>query len=226
MNEGWATYWHSTIMTQKVLTDAEVVDYADHHSGTVSTSPGSLNPYKLGLELFRDIEDRWNRGRFGKEYDECDDIARKHRWDRGLGLGRKKIFDVRRIYNDITFIDEFLTEEFCKEQKLFVYEFDPRKGEWFITSRNFDKIKQKLLFTMANAGQPIIYVEDGNYENRGELLLRHSHEGVDLKLDYAKDTLKNIQKIWTRPVHLETVIDKKKKHLSYDGKKHHEKSSS
>ena len=34
MNEGWATYWHSTIMTQQALTDAEVIDFADQHCGT------------------------------------------------------------------------------------------------------------------------------------------------------------------------------------------------
>ena len=47
MNEGWATYWHSKMMTEKVLGDEEVIHYADHHSSTLGTSPGSLNPYKL-----------------------------------------------------------------------------------------------------------------------------------------------------------------------------------
>ena len=79
MNEGWASYWHSTIMTRQGLEPQDVVDYADHHSGTMATSPGRLNPYKLGIELFRDIEERWNKGRFGKEYDECDDLQAKRR---------------------------------------------------------------------------------------------------------------------------------------------------
>ena len=90
MNEGWASYWHSTIMTRHGLTDAEVVDYADHHSGTMATQPDRLNPYKLGIELFRDIEERWNTGRFGNEYDECDDLHAKEKWDTQLGLGREK----------------------------------------------------------------------------------------------------------------------------------------
>src|SRR5262249_20338442 len=81
MNEGWASYWHSTIMTTRALRDHEIVDYADHHSGTMGTRPGSLNPYKLGIELFRDIEDRWNKGRFGKEWDECDDLRARRAWD-------------------------------------------------------------------------------------------------------------------------------------------------
>ena len=51
MNEGWASYWHSRIMTEKVLSAAAVIDYADHHSRTMGTQPGKLNPYKVGLEL-------------------------------------------------------------------------------------------------------------------------------------------------------------------------------
>ena len=74
---------------------------------------GRLNPYKLGIELLRDIEHRWNTGQFGKEYDECDDLDKRRNWDKQLGLGRQKIFEVRRVHNDITFIDTFLTPEFC-----------------------------------------------------------------------------------------------------------------
>ena len=58
MNEGWASYWHSKIMTRHGLTDADVIDYADHHSGTMATSPQRLNPDKLGVELIKDIEER------------------------------------------------------------------------------------------------------------------------------------------------------------------------
>jgi stage V sporulation protein R len=82
MNEGWASYWHTTIMTNKAMTDSEVIDYADHHSGTVSMAGGRFNPYKIGLELFRDIEDRWNKGKFGSDYDNCSDIAEKKHWDK------------------------------------------------------------------------------------------------------------------------------------------------
>src|SRR5690606_35656695 len=63
MNAGWASYWHNTIMTRQGLQPADVINYADHHSGTMASSPTRLNPYKIGIELLRDIEDRWNRGR-------------------------------------------------------------------------------------------------------------------------------------------------------------------
>lgn len=222
MNEGWATYWHSKIMTEKCLTDSELIDYADHHSGTLITGTGKLNPYKLGVELYYDIEDRWNKGKFGKEYEECDDWIAKKNWNKNLGLGRQKIFEVRKLYNDIMFIDAFLTPEFCREHNLFVYEYNEHTDLYEISDRDFKKIKEKLLFSLTNFGQPFIFVEDANYLNRGELYLLHKHEGVDLKTDEAQDTLVNLYKIWNRPVHLETVIDEIKTLLSYDGYEHSE----
>jgi stage V sporulation protein R len=214
------SYWHSTIMTQKVLSPSEVIDYADHHSGTMATSRGRLNPYKLGIELLRDIEMRWNTGRFGKEYEECDDLEKKRTWDLKLGLGRKKIFEVRRIHNDITFIDTFLTPEFCVEHKMFSFAYQEQAGQYIIESREFEKIKQRLLFSLTNFGKPWIYVVDGNFRNRGELLLRHQFNGVELRLDQAADTLANVQFIWGRPVNLQTVVDGKPTMLSYDGTEH------
>jgi stage V sporulation protein R len=217
MNEGWASYWHSKMMTERLLTDAEVIEYADHHSGTVSMQPGRLNPYKLGIELFRDIEDRYNRGRFGRAYEECEDYVQKRDWDQKLGQGKDMIFQVRRVHNDVTFIDTFLTEEFCREQKLFTFGRNDRSGRNEIQSREFKKIKAQLLFVLTNGGRPFIYVSDGNFANRGELCLWHRFEGEEIKRDYARDTLKNLSMIWGRPVHLETVFEDTPTRLTCDG---------
>jgi stage V sporulation protein R len=220
MNEGWASYWHSTIMTRQGLTSAEVINYCDHHSGTMATAPGRLNPYKLGIELFRDIEARWNAGRFGKDYEECDDLVAKRNWDTGAGLGRQKIFEVRRIHNDLTFIDEFLTLDFCRQHKLFSFGYNQESNAYEIESREFPKIKERLLFSLTNRGRPLIAVREGNYKNRGELYLEHNFNGVELQLDYARDTLVNLEKLWRRPVHIETNLDGKLTVLSYDGSEH------
>ena len=223
MNEGWATYWHAKIMTERALNDAEVIDFADHHSGTVAAHPGQINPYRLGFELWKDIEDRWNKGKFGKDYDDCDDYATKRAWDKSLGLGRGKIFETRRVHNDITFIDAFFTEEFCRENNFFIYAFNPERNVYEIADRNWKSVKQKLLSSLTNFGQPFIYVVDGNYENRGELLLEHRHEGIDLRIDYAKDTLRNLYQLWSRPVHLRTAVEDKEKQYTFDGEKHTER---
>src|SRR5678815_4280061 len=166
MNEGWATYWHTKMMTERLLEASEVIDYADHHSGTVFTQPGGLNPYKLGLELFRNIEERWNRGQFGPEYEACEDWVERRRWDRKLGQGRQKIFEVRKLYNDVTFVDTYLTEDFCREHKLFHFAYNKQTDQFHIDSRDFQKVKQQLLFQLTNFGQPIIAVTNGNYRNR------------------------------------------------------------
>ncbi len=223
MNEGWASYWHSTIMTTKALRDHEIIDYADHHSGTMATQQGKLNPYKLGIELFRDIEDRWNKGRYGKEWDECDDLRTRRSWNKNLGGGRAKIFEVRKHYNDITFIDEFLTPEFAIEQKLFTFNFNDKKNTYEIATREFKKVKNKLLQQLTNFGQPVIDVVDANYENKGELMLTHRHEGVDLDPNYSKETLKNLQTIWRRPVAIVTKGEGKSLMLRHDGKAFAEK---
>jgi stage V sporulation protein R len=220
MNEGWASYWHTTLMTKHGLTDSEVIDYADHHSGTVATSPQRLNPYKLGIELFRDIEERWNRGQFGEEYERCDDYETRLRWNRDAGLGKEKIFEVRRVHNDITFIDTFLTPEFCAKHRMFSFAFNEASENYEIASREFLKIKQQLLENLTNHGRPFIYVVDANYRNRGELYLEHKYRGVELKQDYARDTLANLHKLWARPVHLESVIDDEPAVLSFDGTSH------
>lgn len=222
MNEGWAVFFHSKIMTEKALEASEFIDYADHHSGTLATMPGQLNPYKIGVELFRDIQDRWDRGRFGKEYEQCEDMMAKKRWDKKLGLGRQKIFEVRKLYNDVMFIDEFMTPEFCKEHKLFVYAYNISSDQFEIADRAFDSIKEKLLFQLTNMGKPIIDVVDGNYGNRSELLLKHAHEGVDLRIDYAKETLKNLFRVWKRPTNIETILNGSPKILCYDGENYKE----
>jgi stage V sporulation protein R len=181
--------------------------------------PGTINPYKLGVELWRSIEERWNKGQFGREYDECDDLATRRNWDKQLGLGREKIFEVRRIYNDITFIDDFLTKEFCIQHKLFVYKYNGQTNRYEIADRDFEAIKRSLLFRLTNMGHPVIVIQDGNFRNRAELLLRHRHEGVDLEVSEARDTLQNMYRVWQRPVSLETSVEDQPRLLSYDGDK-------
>ncbi len=220
MNEGWAAYWHSKMLTEKILDASEIIDYADNNAGVMATAPGKLNPYKLGVELFRSIEERWNKGQFGREWEECTDLDAKRDWDMRLGLGRKKIFQVRALYNDVTFIDEFLTPEFVREQKLYTFGYSGRNDRLEIESRSFREVKEKLLFALTNFGDPYIRVTDANYGNRGELLLEHQHGGTDLRADYARETLVALVRCWKRPALVATKMDGKQVMLRYDGKEH------
>lgn len=217
MNEGWAVYWHSRIMNEFVLCDSEVIDYADHFAGVVATSPTQVNPYKIGLEIFRHIVERWNKGKFGIDYLRCDDPAVRRDWDTGTGLGIQKAFEVRKVHNDITFIDEFFDEDFCEASRMFRWGEDRRSGQRVILDREFPKIKGQLLDQLTNFGQPIIEVVDGNYHNRGELLLQHQYNGRDLKVDWAFETLRSLYRVWNRPVWLATVFDGEERSLVFDG---------
>ncbi len=222
MNEGWASYWHSKIMTEKILDASEIVDYADRNAGVMAVAPGQLNPYKLGVELYRHIEQRWNKGQFGREWEDCDNLDHKKSWDMQLGLGRDKIFQVRSLYNDVTFIDEFLTPEFVREHKLYTFGYSGKTGQYEIESRQFRMVKDKLLFQLTNLGNPIINVVDANYQNRGELLLVHEHQGIDLQKDYAHAALEALVRAWKRPVAIATALDKKDVLIRYDGSEHGE----
>jgi stage V sporulation protein R len=220
MNEGWASFWHSKIMTEKVCDASEIIEYAERNAGVMATAPGQLNPYKLGVELYRHVEERWNKGQFGKEWEECDDLEARRNWNRRTGLGREKLFQVRKLYNDVTFIDEFLTPDFVIDQKLYAFGFNARNDRWEIETRKFEEVKRRLLFQLTNAGQPFIYVVDANHGNRGELLLNHEHQGIDLRVDWAREVLRSLETIWRRPVEIHTLVEKKPTLMRYDGKEH------
>ncbi|KAA0217530.1 MAG: SpoVR family protein [Leptolyngbya sp. PLA3] len=216
MNEGWATYWHSKLMTEHFLDASEIVDYAEQHSGVVYMPPGGFNPYKIGVELFKDIERRWDRGQHGPAWESLDSLGAKERYDDRSMKGREKIFEVRRIYNDVNFIDEFLTPEFVERYQMYQFRRDPATGEVRIVSRDFDRIKQTLLYQLTNMGQPFMYVVDGNYLNRGELYLAHKFSGLEVDAAKAVEVLRNLCIIWGRPVHLQARINEEMSLLTMD----------
>jgi len=223
MNEGWATYWHSKIMMEYLLKPENIMDqdelitYCDWNSKIIPKSRKNLNPYRLGLDLFRDIEFRWNTGRHGKAYEECDDMHHKSQWDTREGKGLEKMFLVRECHNDLTFLDEFFTFEFARENKYFVHE--RKEGLTYITSREFEDIKRVLMDRFTNFGLPFIYIVNSNFQNRGELHLYHKWTGMPLRKDFAETTLKNIARIWKRPVNLETLEDDEPVLITTDGEK-------
>jgi stage V sporulation protein R len=103
---------------------------------------------------------------------------------------------------------------------MFAYAFQDQSGQYVIETREFQKVKQRLLFSLTNFGKPWIYVVDGNYRNRGEMLLKHEFNGIELRQDWAKEVLTNLQFIWSRPVNIETVAEGKPTLLSFDGSEH------
>ena len=127
INEGWASFWHSRLMTEGLLDASEVVDFADCHSGATQTAPGQLNPYKLGIDLFRHAERQ------------------------GMDL-----FQLRSVHNDVSFVDAVLDEDFVRRSNLFVMDRAGRGGGRKIGTRDPAQVKERLLESLAWGGHPRI----------------------------------------------------------------------
>jgi stage V sporulation protein R len=125
--------------------------------------------------------------------------------DLDYAAGWDRMRDVRATHNDVTFIDEFLTEEFVEANDYFAYEHSHATGGYHVSSTDYEDVKMKLLLRFTNFGKPTIVVEDGNYDNAGELLLVHRYNGVVLNTEKAKRTLERVHALWGRPVNLKTV---------------------
>jgi len=179
-----------------------IIEYAQHKMGVLG-GKYSMNPYKLGFNLLCDIEERWNKGQFGREWEECSDIKEKENWDRGLGLGKEKVFEVRKLYNDITLIMEFFTPEFCEKYEFFEWQKYPN-GEYKIESKDPERIKAKLISSYTNGGLPEIRLVDPNHRGKGIMFLQHRWTGRPLHDAYIGPVLESLRKLWKNDVCLST----------------------
>ncbi|MGQ3328737.1 SpoVR family protein [Halorubrum sp. FL23] len=125
------------------------------------------------------------------------DVDRAAGWDRML--------EIRESHNDVTFIDAFLTDEFVREGNYFTYEYSRAAEQHRVASVDADDVRKKLLLQFTNFGKPMIVVLDGNFRNRGELLLGHRYNGVPLNEESAKATVERVFELWGRPVNLATI---------------------
>ncbi len=133
-----------------------------------------------------------------------DDIDFNRGWDR--------MREIRESHNDVTFLDEFLTQEFVDENEYFTYEYSQAAGQNRVASTEYEDVKKKLLLQFTNFGKPTIGVYDGNYNNRNELLLGHHYNGVMLDIQQAKRTLERVFELWGRPVNLMTIVKEVDEH--------------
>lgn len=209
MNEGWATYWHTRIMRELDLTEDEIIEYARLHAAVIQPSRTSINPYLLGYRIFEDIERRWDHPT----------EEEKRRFGRRSGQGRWKIFEVRELDSDTSFLRDYLTKELVEELDLYLYA--KAGNEWVITDKTWETVRDQLVALRVNGGFPYITVQDGDYLRNGELYLKHHYEGVELDIKYLEKTLPYVYQLWGRSVHLETVVESRSVLFTYDGKKVH-----
>ncbi|MHC6178696.1 SpoVR family protein [Clostridium sp. JNZ X4-2] len=194
MNEGWASYWHYKILNQLDLPPSLHLEFIKRHNDVISPLMGTINPYYLGFKMFQDLEKRY---------------------------GSDKIFQVRSMERDESFIRRYLTEDLCSEMNLFQY---VKKNNDYVVKEISDdsgwtEIRNTLCNTCGANMIPNITVDQISKKD-GTLVLNHLYEGRELNSAYTEETLKHIYDLWKYPVELNTTIDKDKiKVCCREGKK-------
>lgn len=188
MNEGWASFWHYTILNELDLPHSLHLEFIKRHNDVVAPMLGGLNPYYLGFKMFQDIERRY---------------------------GRNKIFEVRELERDASFLRRYLTQDICEEMNLFEY---AKKGYDYFVEEVPDELGWKeirnLLAASCGMGMvPVIRVVEMSPKDR-LLTLEQVFDGRELNLDYAEATLKHIQELWGHSVLLITKANGKEVKIS------------
>ncbi len=211
MNEGWASFWHKRILDHLDLPQDLRLEFIVRHSQVLTPHPGGINPYHIGMKIWEDIEKRWDTPTPTND----NDSPRKAK------SGMEKLFEVREVERDTSFLRRYLTEELIRELNLFEYQ---TRGNEQVVSQVADEdgwrsIKQTLIQNVGTGTIPVIKVEDADYNQNRTLLLKHYHDGRDLQLEYAEKTLQYVRQLWGWDVALETIINEKPSLLCFSGDK-------
>ncbi len=215
MNEGWASYWHYTLMNALQLSQSLHLEFLVNHSQVIRPHEGNLNPYHLGFVIWNDLEARWNMQEANLSMEE---VARMSIAEQNQTPGRKKIFEVRETDRDISFLRRFLTEDIMRSMDIFQHE---QKGDERIITKVSDQqhwhdVKQTLIHHTGTNSLPVIKILDADFGRKKTLYLKHYHDGRDLKLADAEKSLRSVANLWGREVVLETSINDELKLLSVD----------
>ncbi|HXN85996.1 MAG TPA: SpoVR family protein, partial [Candidatus Binataceae bacterium] len=202
MNEGWASYWHHRILESLGIEQGLHLEFIVRHNQVVRPIPGQVNPYHLGLKIWEDIYRRWENPT--KEEIKRDGAPNKS--------GDAKLFEVREVERDSSFLRRYLTEELMREMDMFEYE---QRGDEYVISKVSDdegwrNVKETLIKNVGASSIPVIKVDDADFGQNRTLYLKHSHDGRDLQLEYAEKTMNYLQHLWGREVVLETTLDGKR----------------
>ena len=94
-----------------ILTTGEAIEFAKFNAGVVQPSRTGINPYYLGLKIFEDIEERYNNP--------AEEMIK-----RGVkpGSGREKMFEVREIESDISFLRNYLTKDLVMREDMYLFQ--------------------------------------------------------------------------------------------------------
>lgn len=188
MNEGWASYWHARLLREADFLPHQVyLDAIKTHSDVVRPYAGDdqvslrVNPYHLGFAM-------WER------------ILKDCSMDAALAI--------RRDEDDFSFIRNYLDEDLARELQLFNFTRRPGAGgeeRYIVRDREIDLLRENLVAPKFNYGGPRIYVRKLGYDGTLELGHDVESDGRGLDINRSRKVLNYIQRVWRRPVKLETV---------------------
>lgn len=186
INEGWASFWHLILLKRLKLPQQLHFEFLKRHNQLVKPYEGRINPYFLGFKIFEDI------------YEKNQDTP-------------SKIFEMREIERDASFVRRYLTSELCHDLKLYGYKQD---GSEYVVTEVADedgwiKIRNNIADYCGLGNFPVIMVEDWNQKDN-ILLLEHIYDGRELDMTHSKETLRHLADLWGGKVMLNTRVDDKK----------------
>ncbi|MEA3638618.1 MAG: SpoVR family protein [Lamprobacter sp.] len=211
MNEGWATFWHYTLLNrlydQGLVGDGFMMEVLQSHTNVVYQPPfdsayySGINPYALGFAMMRDIR-RICEEPTDEDRDWFPDIA---------GQEWLKVLDfAMRNFKDESFIAQFLSPHLMREFRLFAVTDDDREDTLEITAiheeTGYRHLRQQLA-DQYNLGSREPNIQVYNVDLRGDrsLTLRHFRYNRRPLGDSLDEMLKHIRRLWGFDVRMESV---------------------
>ncbi|MGD8558479.1 MAG: SpoVR family protein [Gammaproteobacteria bacterium] len=211
MNEGWATFWHYTILNQLydegLLSDGFMMEFLQSHTNVVAQPPynspyfSGINPYTLGFAMMSDIR-RICEDPTDEDREWFPDIAGSN-WLETLDFAM-------RNFKDESFIAQFLSPKLMRDLRLFAVLDDDTRNTLEITAIHNENGYKRLRNAMVDqynlsTREPNIQVYNVDVKGDRSLTLRHiQHDRKPLN-DAANEVLKHVTRLWGFTARIETV---------------------
>ncbi len=211
MNEGWATFWHYTLLNtmydEGMLSDGYMMEILSSHTNVVFQPPIShpaysgINPYALGFAMFQDIK-RICQNPTDEDRQWFPDIAGSD-WIKSLDYAM-------RHFKDESFIGQYLSPKLMRELRMFAVVDDAAQPELEVAAIHDDNGYRRLRESLSRQHdlgwrEPNIQVWNVNARGDRSLTLRHTRHN-DRPLDNsAEEVVKHVARLWGFRVRLESV---------------------
>ena len=211
MNEGWATFWHYTIINHMYdegrLNDGFMFEFMQSHTNVIAQLPfnhkyySGINPYALGFAMMSDI----------RRICESPTDEDRHWFPDIAGNDWLKVLDfAMRNFKDESFIAQYLSPKLIRDFKLFAVLDDDSRDKLEISAihdeRGYRYIRQALA-DQYNLGSREPNIQVYNVDRRGDrsLTLRHSQYHRRPLNEETDEVLKHLGRLWGFDVRMETV---------------------